>query len=100
VGNSLRGLLAEYLVRAAVGSQVAVRVEWDAYDLETPAGIKVEVKTSGYLQSWDQKQLSEIAFDIAPKRLLDVLTSTYSEVARRHADVYVFAIQTPGHGHG
>jgi hypothetical protein len=92
VGNSLRGLLAEYLVRAAIGAQTAVRVEWDAYDLQTPTGIKVEVKTSGYLQSWDQKQLSEIAFDIAPKRLLDVLTNTYSAVPSRPADVYVFAI--------
>jgi hypothetical protein len=67
-------------------------VEWDAYDLETPLGVKIEVKTSGYLQSWAQAQLSEITFDIAPKRLLDLKTNTYSLAPCRPAHVYVFAI--------
>jgi hypothetical protein len=92
VGNSLRGLLAEYIVHSAVGSQTSVRVEWDACDIETPDGIRVEVKASGYLQSWDQKRLSGIAFDIAPKRAFQLTTSTYSSEPRRPAHVYVFAI--------
>ena len=51
VGNTNRGALAEFIVARAIGSEPAVRNDWAAYDLETPRGIKVEVKSSAYLQS-------------------------------------------------
>ena len=51
VGNTNRGALAEFIVARAIGSEPAVRNDWAAYDLETPSGIKVEVKSSAYLQS-------------------------------------------------
>ena len=51
VGNTTRGALAEFIVARAIGSEPAVRNDWAAYDLETPSGIKVEVKSSAYLQS-------------------------------------------------
>ena len=92
VGNSLRGLIAEYLVARAVGSEQRVRVEWDAYDVLAPGELRIEVKTSGYLQSWQQKQLSAISFDIAPKRSWSADTNTYSAEPARAAHVYVFAV--------
>lgn len=55
--NNVRGYLAEFLVAKAVGAS-GVRVEWDAFDVLTPEGIRVEVKSAGYLQAWSQRRLS------------------------------------------
>src|SRR5690606_38685474 len=59
--NNVRGYLAEFLVARAVGA-TGTRVEWDAYDVLTPEGIRVEVKSAGFLQAWAQRRLSRIAF--------------------------------------
>lgn len=59
--NNARGYLAEFLVAKAVGS-TGLRVEWDPYDVLAPDGTTIEVKTSAYLQSWDQYKLSTIQF--------------------------------------
>jgi hypothetical protein len=66
LGNALRGKLAEYIVATDVGCDSGTRQEWDAYDLVSPDGTKIEVKSSGYLQSWEQAALSKISFGIQP----------------------------------
>src|SRR4051812_27280372 len=68
VDNTLRGILAEYIVASALDLTHKPRVGWDAYDLETPAGVKIEVKSAAYLQSWFQKTYSNICFNIRPTR--------------------------------
>ena len=52
VDNALRGALAEYIVACDLGIADGTRPGWNAYDLITPEGIKVEVKSAAYLQSW------------------------------------------------
>ena len=47
--NNVRGYLAEFLVARAVGSE-AMRVEWDPWDVTTPDGTKIEVKSSGFFK--------------------------------------------------
>jgi hypothetical protein len=64
--NTMRGVLAEYLVATALGAAAGTRAEWDTVDIRTPEGWRVEVKSAAYLQSWAQSQLSEISFSIAP----------------------------------
>jgi hypothetical protein len=64
--NALRGVLAEYIVACDLGVSAGTRTEWDAYDLKTPEGIKVEVKSAAYLQSWQQSAHSKVCFDIRP----------------------------------
>ena len=64
VANTERGAIAEYLVACALGVQNNTRISWDKYDLLSPEGISIEVKASGYLQTWEQKQLSSITFGI------------------------------------
>jgi hypothetical protein len=91
-GNTLRGLIAEYLVAQALSVSGGHRVEWDAFDVATPDGPKVEVKTSAYAQTWKQKKHSRIVFDIGAKRAWDAASSTTSESRLRSADVYVFAV--------
>ncbi len=93
MSNATRGVLAEFLVARAIGvNPDEVRHEWDAYDLTSPSGIKIEVKSSAYIQSWYQENFSEITFSIKPARAWDSETNKLSENAGRHADVYVFAL--------
>lgn len=94
LSNALRGVLAEYIVAQAVGCTHRPRTEWDAYDLKTDSGLKIEVKSTAYLQSWQQKRLSLIRFDIGVKRGWDAETNINALEASRSADVYVFCIFT------
>ena len=90
--NAERGRMAEYLVAVALNAQRECRVEWDAVDIVTPDGIKVEVKSASYLQTWKQTKPSVIQFDIAPTLAWYSETNTYSAVKTRVADVYVFCL--------
>lgn len=92
VGNAMRGILAEYIVATAVGKAGGNRTEWDAYDIETNEGIRVEVKSGAYIQSWAQRQLSKIQFDIRPTQGWDSKTNSYSTDVVRRSDVYVFCV--------
>lgn len=93
INNTMRGILAEYLVAQALGLVgSAPRMPWAKYDLLTSDGIKIEVKSAAYVQSWHQTKLSSISFGYGPKLAWDDSTGKLSDVAERHADVYVFAI--------
>lgn len=93
VSNTLRGVLAEFIVARAVGIDTGgVREEWAAFDLRTPEGITIEVKSAAYLQSWHQKKLSSISFRTPKTVRWDADTGAYDGPAKRHADVYVFAL--------
>lgn len=95
LGNTQRGVIAEYVVGLAVdGIRGGVRVDWDAFDLLTPDGLKVEVKSAAYLQSWDQTSPSRIQFGVAETVGWTAATNTYAEVLSRQADVYVFCLFT------
>jgi hypothetical protein len=93
VSNTARGILAEYIVARSLGlGEKDVRDEWGSFDLKTSSGLKVEVKSAAYVQSWYQERLSSIMF-IAPKRRAwDPETNIQSSEPKRHADVYVFAL--------
>jgi hypothetical protein len=52
--NTQRGVLAEFLVALALGRTETRRKAWDNYDVTTSSGLRIEVKASGYLQSWAQ----------------------------------------------
>src|SRR5262245_35749313 len=73
IGNTMRGCLAEYIVAMALGINSGVRNDWEAYDLLFE-GRKIEVKASGYLQTWPQKRLSRPVFSIRPARAWDPVT--------------------------
>jgi hypothetical protein len=94
--NNARGYLAEYLVGTALAIRDLKRIEWDAYDLLF-GEITIEVKSSAYLQLWEQEELSTLRFgglrgtrsDLrAPKGGRDPLGP------RLNAMVYVFCVQT------
>ncbi len=93
VSNATRGVLAEYLVTQALGvAEDSVREEWAAYDLKTPDGTRIEIKSAAYIQSWHQDRLSQIVFRVPKTRAWDKDTNRQSEDTQRQADVYVFAL--------
>lgn len=92
MSNALRGVLAEFFVAQAVGATAATRLEWDACDVLHPSGLKIEVKASGYLQTWAEKALSTPCFDIGRKLSWDAASNTASATRCRPAHVYVFAL--------
>lgn len=89
--NSLRGIYAEFLVGVAIEALNGSRVEWDAFDIDYN-GIKIEVKSSAYIQAWYNGNHSKISFGIAEKKEYDYATNKYSAIAQRHAQVYVFCL--------
>jgi hypothetical protein len=91
IENRNRGILAEFLVRQALGIDNPTRLEWDAFDLITDEGIKIEVKSAAYIQAWKQKKYSSISFDIKPTKTL-LADYTYSSEATRKSDIYVFCL--------
>jgi hypothetical protein len=92
VSNATRGVIAEYIVARALGlAKMDIRDEWAAYDLQTPSGIKVEVKSAAFVQSWYQKRYSTIQYNVPKTRLWDADNNLQSNESRRQADVYVFA---------
>ncbi|OMP68691.1 hypothetical protein [Domibacillus epiphyticus] len=92
LSNALRGMLAEFIVAKAVTATNKMRIEWDAFDLVTPSGIKIEVKSAAYVQSWQQAKNSAISFGIAPAKGWEAGTNTYATEIKRSADVYVFCL--------
>jgi len=90
--NTARGLLAEFLVATALGLHNTPRVEWESFDLRTPSGLTIEVKSAAAVQSWKQTAPTPIQFAIAPRMGWDPETGRYSGQVRRWADLYVFCV--------
>jgi hypothetical protein len=89
--NTTRSVFAEYIVGLALGVVNKPRVEWDSVDLRY-GDFKVEVKASGYCQSWFQKKPSSILFSIRKAIFWNPATGAYEGEATRSADVYVFCV--------
>ena len=78
--NVLRGILAEFIVARAVEAEVGVRNAFDETDLVTPSGIKLEVKSTGYVQAWHEDRGAERV--------------RFGGLKSRAADVYVLCVHT------
>lgn len=97
--NATRGVLAEYLVGQALGVDLSgARVEWDAWDLVTPAGTTVEVKSSAYVQAWRAPaRPGHVRYSgLLARHWVDggAQTGSMTETPDVRAHVYVFAQQT------
>ena len=88
----MRGVLAEYIVASALRIATNPRREWDDYDLVMPDGVKLEIKSAAYLQTWKQSKPSTISFNIAPTKGWDASTNESSSEVKRRADIYVFCL--------
>jgi len=91
--NVTRGILAEFVVASALNIKLGVRESWADFDLVTEDGIRVEVKSSGRLQSWEQKKLSPSEFGQLKSKKWKPLVG-YTGEPTFGGDVYVFCVQT------
>ncbi len=93
LSNTARGVFAEFIVAQAMNIPLDKgRVEWDPFDLLSPENIKIEVKSSAYIQSWHQEKHTVITFLVPKTRAWNPDKSFYEPESRRQADVYVFAL--------
>ncbi len=91
INNTMRGALAEYIVAASLGITDMPRPSWAAFDLDYN-GIKIEVKSSAYLQSWFHKEFSKIVFGIPKTLAWDEKIGEFFGEPKRQADIYVFCL--------
>lgn len=93
LSNATRGKFAEFIVGTAINIDLKkVRDEWAPFDLKTEDGIKIEIKSASYIQSWYQPNYSQIKFSIKPARHWNSKNGKYSETRKRHSDLYVFCL--------
>jgi hypothetical protein len=96
VSNATRGRLAEFIVAKALDIKLSEpRDEWSAYDLTTKEGIKIEVKSSGYVQSWFQAEKSIVKFSIKPSKEWTREENKQARDKKIQADVYVLCLYKP-----
>lgn len=92
--NNTRGYLAEFLVAQALGLRDVRRVEWDEYDLLLDKTIRIEVKSSAYLQAWEQRVLSRIQFSGLRGTRYHPRYGDDPAGRQLNAHVYVFCVHT------
>ena len=92
LSNATRGVLAEYIVHTALGCELGRRIEWASYDLLTSKGLRIEVKSAAYAQTWKQKRPSVISYSIRKARFWDQQSNVVGNTLARNADVYVFCL--------
>ena len=93
IGNTNRGMLAQFIVARALGDTRPALDTWAPYDVVAHDGTKVEVKSAAYLQSWSQKRYSRITFSIAKTLEWDPTTGDWVGPNQiRQSDAYVFAL--------
>jgi hypothetical protein len=97
MSNATRGKFAEFIVATAMNINLDwIREEWGECDLTTIDGdnltksIRIEVKSSAYLQTWEQNGYSKIIFSIKKRGATSVKTP--KEKLNRPSDVYVFCL--------
>ncbi len=97
LNNTQRGVMAEFLVYSSLKSEyppprTQMRVNWLPFDVTSPSGRRIEVKSAAYLQSWTTDFPAQIQYDIAPKLAWD--GKSYATEAKRNCDLFVFCLYT------
>ncbi len=85
--------MAEFIVAKALNIPLSVRNTWDNYDLKTPDGIKIEIKSGAFLQGWEQDELSKIVFTGLCGQAWDTENSRRDGDEQFRADIYIFVVQ-------
>ena len=73
IGNSERGILAEYIVAAALNVKNMCRREWDAYDVLSKDGIKIEVKLQHISRLGIKKSVQKLSLVLGQQRHMIML---------------------------
>lgn len=92
VNNTTRGVMAEFLVAAALGINLRKpRDAWAKFDINY-RDVGVEVKSASYHQRWYQKRMSNINFNVPATRAWDEKTNIQDTESKRQAFMYVLCL--------
>lgn len=99
IDNTQRGVMAEFLVYSSIRSpspsNTQVRENWLPFDVTSPSGRRIEVKSAAYIQAWTPENIfAQIRFDIGKKLAWDNTTASFASSAKRNCDLYVFCLFT------
>ncbi len=97
--NTQRGVMAEFLVYSSIRStpppDSQMRENWLPFDVTSPSGRRIEVKSAAYIQAWTPENIfAQVRFDIGKKLAWDNATASYASEAKRNCDLYVFCLFT------
>ena len=92
--NNVRGVFSEWLVAQILGLTLSEpRDSWAENDLELPNGKTIEIKSSAYLQTWEQENKSKISFGGLKAQVYDYKTRDYNGISAYNPDIYIFCVQ-------
>ena len=98
IDNTQRGVMAEFLVYSSLNRitlDTQKRENWLSFDVTSPSGRRIEVKSAAYIQTWTPENIfAQIRFDIRKKLAWDNVTATSATVAKRNCDLFVFCLYT------
>jgi len=89
-GNN-RGIFAEFLVGAVLGTTENARIEWDVAD-HIYRGRKIKVKSAAYIEHWLQSKPSRISFPLNHIQRKKIKTSIPGLTLYPNPEVYVFCV--------
>lgn len=96
--NTQRGVMAEFLVYSSLSNvplNTQLRENWLPFDVTSPSGRRIEVKSAAYIQAWTPENIfAQIRFDIGKKLAWDNETAAYASEPKRNCDLYVFCLFT------
>jgi len=100
IDNTQRGIIAEFLVFSSFNqffprTAPQIRTNWLPFDITSPSGRRIEVKSAAYVQAWTPENIfAQIRFDIGKKLAWDNVAAAYASEAKRNCDLYVFCLFT------
>ncbi len=98
IDNTQHGVMAEFLVYSSIritSRDTQMRENWFPFDVTSPSGRRIEVKSAAYIQAWTPKNIfAQIRFDIGKKLAWDNATASFASEAKRNCDLYVFCLFT------
>lgn len=88
--NTLRGILAQYLVAWAIGDDRDFYDPWRSYDLTAPTGKRIEIKTTAKAQVWEHgEENRKPKFEVTEKAYYTHEKGLDYSNIDFHADIYV-----------
>ncbi len=98
IDNTQRGVMAEFLVYSSLNSNTKhtqMRENWLPFDVTSPSGRRIEVKSAAYIQAWTPENIfAQIRFDIGKKLAWNNENASFASEAKRNCDLYVFCLFT------
>ncbi|MCX6143486.1 MAG: hypothetical protein NTZ35_09715 [Ignavibacteriales bacterium] len=91
ISGSNRGIFAEFLIGAVLGTTENARIEWDVAD-HIYRGRKIKVKSAAYIEHWLQSKPSRISFPVNHIQRKEIKTSIPGLTLYPRPEVYVFCV--------